>query len=109
VDPSAKHQNLHEGKLTHPILVTKAPATTAPKETPVVKPELTRQINKPLLFFPDNSSTKIKEMVMMPAPAVPLITLPTRKTVKSGACDVTMPPREKSKDATNIQLLGEKV
>jgi hypothetical protein len=89
--------------------VTKAPATTAPKETPVVKPELTRPINKPLLFFPDNSSAKIKEMVMIPAPAVPLITLPTRKTVKSGACDVTMPPREKSKDATNIQFLGENV
>jgi len=96
-------------KLTHPVIGSRAPATTAPKETPIVNPVLTNPTNKPLLFFPESSKTRIKLIVKIPAPPTPLMPLPSKNELSDWAREVTMPPIENSTDATMIQFLGEKI
>jgi hypothetical protein len=82
---------------------------TAPKETPVVNPVFTKPMNNPLFFFPESSKTKMKLIVMMPAPPIPLIARPTKKAARDLACDVTTPPIANRREATIIQFLGEKI
>jgi hypothetical protein len=60
-----------EREHTHPVTGNKAPAITAPKETPVVNPVFTNPIYNPLLFLPASSRTKMKEIVKIPAPPIP--------------------------------------
>ena len=95
-------------QLTHPVIGSKAPAMTAPKDTPIVKPVFTNPMNNPLFFFPENSRTKMNEIVIIPAPPIPLIALPNKKVVKVLACDVITPPIENRTEATMMQFLGEK-
>jgi hypothetical protein len=95
--------------LTHPVTGSSAPAITAPNATPDVYPAFTRPMNKPLVFFPVSSSTRMIEIVKIPAAPTPLITRPAKKTAKDGARDVTSPPMEKMIDDTKIQLRAEKI
>jgi hypothetical protein len=94
---------------THPVSGNKAPAMRAPNDTDVVNPALTSPMYKPLFFFPANSRTRMKEMVMIPAPPIPWMALPRRNTFTSLAWDVTIPPTAKKRDPAKIQFLGEKI
>jgi hypothetical protein len=96
-------------QLTHPVTGNSVPATTAPNATPEVYPALTSPTNKPLLFFPVSSSTKIIEMVKIPAAPIPLTARPTKKAASEGAWDVTSKPIEKITDETKIQFRAEKI
>ena len=91
-----------------PLACSRLPTITAPNETPNVKPVLIKPMNNPLRFFPDNSSTSMNEIVIMPAAPVPLITRPSKNTSMLGACDVTTPPIEKRTAAKKMHDLGEK-
>jgi hypothetical protein len=93
--------------LTHPVTGNSAPAVTAPSDTPVVKPAFTIPTNRPLLFLPVNSSTRIIEIVIIPAPPIPLIVRPARKIAREGAWDVISPPKEKAIADTNRHFRGE--
>jgi hypothetical protein len=82
---------------------------TAPKETPVVNPVFNNPMNKPLLFLPESSRTRMKEIVMIPEPPIPVITLPSRKVLRSSAWEVTIPPMAKRIDAARTQFRGENI
>lgn len=99
----------NKNKDLQPTAGNKAPQTTAPSETPRVNPEFVSPIKIPLLFFVVSSSTKMKLIVMIPAPPTPLIALPIRKVLRSGACDVTTPPMANSDAAIVMQFLGENI
>lgn len=74
-----------------------------------MNPEFASPMKIPLRFFVVSSKIKMKLIVMIPAPPIPLMALPMRKVLRSGACEVTMPPIEKRNAAVKIQFLGEKI
>lgn len=91
------------------MLLNNAPKSTAPNETPVVKPVFSNPMKIPLFSFPVSSRIRINEIVKMPEPPSPVITLPTKKVDRSGACDVTIPPMANRIEAKKTQLRGEKI
>lgn len=95
--------------LTQPTADSKAPYTTAPNDKPMVKPQLTRPTNRPRDFFPISSRTRMTDRVIMPAPAMPVRTLPRMKMLKDLAMAVTMPPAAKKKAMGRDRLRGEKM
>jgi hypothetical protein len=82
-------------ELTHPATGSKAPAMTAPNETPTVKPVFTRPMKRPRRLLPASSRTMTKDMVKIPAAPAPLTARPRRKTGRVWAKPVITPPMEK--------------
>ena len=96
-------------RLTQPQVEIKAPASMAPRETPMVKPELTKPRYKPLLFSGAMSRTIMIVHATRPAPPIPVMALPARKPANVGASPVTMLPRANIKLAVKRHTRGEKI
>ena len=82
---------------------------TAPRETPIVYPVLTRPINSPRRRLLVISITRMTLRGMIPAAPTPAIARPAKKRGRSRARKVTNDPIEKIMVEIKTQFRGEKV
>ena len=87
----------------------RAPAITAPRETPTVYPVLIRPMKSPRRRLLVNSITRIMLIGIIPAAPTPATARPIRKMGRVSAREVMSEPREKMTVETKTQFRGENV
>jgi hypothetical protein len=85
-------QHIGLGRLTHPILGSRAPAMTAPSDTPTVIAVLARPMYSPLLFGLVIWIAMMLATMKMPPPPAPVTTRPKIKCSKEIDVDVMTDP-----------------
>jgi hypothetical protein len=90
----------------HPILGSRAPAMTAPSETPTVIPELTRAMYNPRRLGEVICMTMILATMRIPPPPAPVNARPTMKVLKEFEIPVMAVPIQIKTVEKNMQSRG---